>query len=368
MSGRQHLERAASEAPVALAQRDQAPHPPQQRVRVVLLGLHVDGLVVVLGIDHHGQVQPLGIRPRESGVAVGAPLHRRPHAVAVAEVDVVAHADLVPVVDDRRAGQREQEAVHQLDPAPVVAEQRREPPADTEVDARVRIVGVHAVHVVPLLVGDHLQRQLVVVAEKQRPLARLRDRGRLRDDVDDREAVLHADRHEQARHQRKVEGHVALVAGAEVGDRVLGPLVGLGEQHAVRVPLVDVPPEFLQKRVRLGKVLARRAVALVQVRHRVQPQPVDALVEPEVDHAQHRAPDVRRVEVEIRLVRVEPVPVVRARDRIQRPVGGLEVLEDDARVPIPVRRVAPDVEVPPAAARRRRRARAGTTGAGRRCG
>ena len=32
----------------------------------------------------------------------------------------------------------------------------------------------------------------------------------------------------------KVEGHVALVAAlAEVGDRVLGPLVGLGQQHAV---------------------------------------------------------------------------------------------------------------------------------------
>ena len=32
----------------------------------------------------------------------------------------------------------------------------------------------------------------------------------------------------------KVEGHVALVAVAEVGDGVLGPLVGLGQQHAVR--------------------------------------------------------------------------------------------------------------------------------------
>ena len=47
-------------------------------------------------------------------------------------------------------------------------------------------------------------------------------------------------RHEHARHQREVEGHVALVAVAEVGAHVLGPLVGLGEQHAVRVVRVDV--------------------------------------------------------------------------------------------------------------------------------
>ncbi len=40
-------------------------------------------------------------------------------------------------------------------------------------------------------------------------------------------------RHEQPRHEREVEGHVALVALAEVGRGVLGPLVGLGQQHAV---------------------------------------------------------------------------------------------------------------------------------------
>ena len=87
---------------------------------VVLLGLDVDRLVVVLGVDDDRQEQPLRVGPREAGVAVGAPLHRRAHAVAVAEVDVVAHADLVAVVDDRRARQREQQRVHQLDAAPVV--------------------------------------------------------------------------------------------------------------------------------------------------------------------------------------------------------------------------------------------------------
>ena len=44
-------------------------------------------------------------------------------------------------------------------------------------------------------------------------------------------------RHEQARHDREMEAHVALVAAvaAEIGDRVLRPLVGLGQQHAIGV-------------------------------------------------------------------------------------------------------------------------------------
>ena len=61
-----------------------------------------------------------------------------------------------------------------------------------EVDPRLRIAGVHPVHVVPVLVGDHLQGELVVVPEEDGPLRRLRDRRRLLEDVDDREAVLHA--------------------------------------------------------------------------------------------------------------------------------------------------------------------------------
>ena len=60
------------------------------------------------------------------------------------------------------------------------------------------------------------------------------------EDVDDREAVLLRMRHEHPRHEREVEGHVALVAVAEVVDGVLRPLVGLGQQHAVGEARVDV--------------------------------------------------------------------------------------------------------------------------------
>ena len=40
-----------------------------------------------------------------------------------------------------------------------------------EIDARMRIVRVNAPHVVALLVGHHFERELVVVAQKHRPLA-----------------------------------------------------------------------------------------------------------------------------------------------------------------------------------------------------
>ena len=43
----------------------------------------------------------------------------------------------------------------------------------------------------------------------------------------------------------------------------------------------------LQDLVGLGQVLVVGALALDQVRHGIQPQPVDAEVEPEAHHAEH---------------------------------------------------------------------------------
>jgi hypothetical protein len=347
--GVQELQRPSAEHLVALAQGEHAAHPPQQRAAVLGLSLDVDRLVVELGVDDRRQVEALRVGPREAGVSVAAPLHGRPDPVAVAQVDVVAHPDLVAVVDDRSARERQQEAVHQLDLGPVVAEQRREAAADPQVDAGLALVRVNPVHVVALLVGDHLERQLVVVAQEERPLAALGDLRRLLEDVDDREAVLHLDRHEEARHQGEVERHVALVAAAEVLGGVLGPLVGLGEEQPVGEALVDVAAQVLQELVGLGEVLAARAGPLVEVGHGVQPQPVDAQPEPVVDHREQRPPNVRAVEVEVRLVRVEPVPVVLAGHGVPRPVRRLEVREDDPRVAVALGRVAPDVELAPAA-------------------
>ena len=223
----QQLQGAPPEGTVALAQCDQPFHPRQQRVRILVLGLDIDGFVVVLGVGDHGQVQALAVGAGESGVAVATPLHRGAYPVAVSQEDVVAHSDLVAVVDDRCPRQREQQPVHQLDAAPFVAEQRGEAAPDAEIDACRAILRVGAIHVVALLVCDHLERQLVVVPQKQRPLAVVRDRWGLGQDVDDRKAVFHPDRHEKPGHEWEMEGHVTFVAFAKVSSRILGPLVGL---------------------------------------------------------------------------------------------------------------------------------------------
>ena len=215
------------------------------------LRLDVDGLVAVDGVHQRRRVELREVGAREAAVAVARPLHRRAHAVAVAEEDVVAHRDLVAVVEHRRAGQREQDGRHQLDLVAAVVEQRGQPPADAEVQLHARVLGVLGVHVVALLVGDHLERQLVVVAQEQAPLAVVGDRRRLLEDLVDRRGLLAPDRHEHARHHGEVERHVALVAVAEVLDHVRRPLVRLGEQHAVGVVLVDLPADALQVLVRL---------------------------------------------------------------------------------------------------------------------
>jgi hypothetical protein len=144
---------------------------------------------------------------------------------------------------------------------------RRSPNAEVDACLTVGRVALH--HVVALFVRDHFERQLVVVAKEERPLALCRDRRRLLEDVGDGVAVLHAQRHEKARHDGKVEGHVTLVAVAEVRDRILGPLVGLCEQHAIRKFPIDVRAKVFEIRVRFRQVFAVRAFAFEQIRNGV---------------------------------------------------------------------------------------------------
>ena len=164
----------------------------------------------------------------------------------------------------------------------------------------------------------------------------LGDRRGLREDLRDRVARLAAHRHEHPRHHREVERHVALVAAgrrvAEVVDDVLRPLVGLGQQHAVRVQPVDLGAHPLEELVRRGQVLAVGALRLVQVRHRVEPEAVDAQVQPEPQRLEDRVLHARVLVVQVRLVGEEPVPEVLLADRVEGPVRGLGVDEDDPRV------------------------------------
>ena len=89
---------------------------------------------------------------------------------------------------------------------------------------------------------------------------------------------------------------------------------------------------FFKIDVRLRKIFAVRSFALVEVGDGIEPQAVDAHLEPEIedlfDHFVHSGV----VEIQIGLMRIEAMPVIGLRDRIPRPVRRFEVLEDDARV------------------------------------
>ena len=95
-------------------------------------------------------------------------------------------------------------------------------------------------------------------------------------------------------------------------DDVLRPLVRLGEQHAVGVARVDLGADALQVLVRLGEVLAVRPLALEEIGHGVEPEAVDAEVEPEAQHVEHRLLHFGVVVVQVGLVVEEAVPVVLA--------------------------------------------------------
>ena len=166
--------------------------------------------------------------------------------------------------------------MQQLDAPAIALYQRRQTAADAEVQARPSVGGVLLPEIVALAVGHHLEGQLVVVAQEDRPLRVGRNLRGLAQDIGDRKSILLRQRHVHARHQREMECHVALIAVAEVLLHVFRPLIGLGEQHAIGKCGVDLGANALQDRVRLGQILVAGAFALDQVGHRIEPQPVDA--------------------------------------------------------------------------------------------
>src|ERR1700730_12374301 len=137
-------------------------------------------------------------------VFVGAPLHRGADTVAIAKINVIAHANLVAVIENWASWQREQQGMNQLQFPSIITEQRSQSPANSEIDPRTRISSIDPVHVVALFLGDHLESQLVVVTQEDGPLTIIGNGGGLFEDVGGGITVLHMKRHEHTRHQREM--------------------------------------------------------------------------------------------------------------------------------------------------------------------
>ena len=224
-------------------------------------------------------------------------MHWRAHAVPVAEIDIVAHADLVAIIDDWRAGQGKQERIEKLDLAPVVFEQGGETAANAKIDPRPRVGGIKGPKIVPFRAGHHGERHLVMVAQKDRPLRSVRDLRRLPHDIGDRMAVLLRQRHVDPRHEGKMKRHMAFVALPEILRCLLRPEIGLGEKHPVRVAGIDRRPDLLDDRVGLGKIFASRAFPLDEIGNGVKPQTIDAHIEPVGHDVEHGFEDAGIVEI-----------------------------------------------------------------------
>src|SRR5262245_47875156 len=96
----------------------------------------------------------------------------------------------------------------------------------------MRIICVDAIHVIALFISHHLESELVMITEEHCPLTTLGNRRSLIEDINDRESILHLERHEHPRHEWEMEVHMRLISLSEVRDRVLRPLICFREEHA----------------------------------------------------------------------------------------------------------------------------------------
>src|SRR5215470_6393966 len=124
--GLEKLQRPPPKGFETLTRGDRAFHPPEEGVGVVLLRLHIDGFVVIFRITDDRETEALRVGTGKARIAVGAPLHRRPHAVPIPEIDVIAHANLVAVIQHWGAGQGKEQTREEFNRTPVVPQQRRQ--------------------------------------------------------------------------------------------------------------------------------------------------------------------------------------------------------------------------------------------------
>ena len=285
----QELDVAAAEHLVLRPQRDDPPHPAEQRAGVLLLGLDVDRLVVVLRVDDRRQVELLRVGRGEAGVAVA-----RSTASASARRRGRRGRRCRPCRSRRRSRRPACPAATKSRPfissilRRSFSQQRRQPAPDAEVDPHLGVGGVGAVHVVALFVGDHLERELVVVAQEDGPLAAVAGMSGVcsrMSMIGKRSSIRSAMNRRGISGKWKAMWHSS-PRRAEVGGGVLGPLVGLARAACGRGKVASTCARSSREElVGLGQVLAVRALALEQVGHGVEAHAVDAHLEPLVDHA-----------------------------------------------------------------------------------
>jgi hypothetical protein len=132
----------------------------------------------------------------------------------------------------------------------------------------------------------------------------------------------------------KVEANLEfwIFFGAEVGQQIFRPLVGLGDEDAAGIFGIHHAAHFLQEGVGFGQIFAVGAFALVQVGDGIDAEAVQPHVQPVADDVEHLFVHLGIVVVEVGLAAVEAVPEILPGDLVVGPVGRFGVQEDDAGV------------------------------------
>ena len=328
-----------------LSQGNHVTHPTQKRRWIALLSLHIDCFISPYRVHDDGTKQPGRRRGGKPGVAISVPLHGCANAVTVTEINVVPHSDFIPVVKNRCTGKREKQTVQQFDPPAVIIHQRRKAAANAKIDAHPRVRAVSQVHVIALIAGDHLQSQLIMISQEQPPLACFGNTGSLRDDVGYGQAVFLAESHINARHERKMKGHVEFIAVAEIRTYIGWPLVRFRQEHPAGIVCINLLSEFSDDSVCFRKIFATGTLTLHQIGDRVYAQCINPYIEPVTHHLQNFFDHFWVVVVQIGLVRKEAMPIKLVRHGIPGPVGPLGVSKNDSCILVLLVSVAPHIKI-----------------------
>src|SRR5438046_8302632 len=103
--------------------------------------------------------------------------------------------------------------------------------------------------------------------------------------------------------------------------------------------------QFAEIFMRLTQILTVGVFPFVQVRDSIQTNSVYAQGQPEIADLLHRIMHGRVIEIQIRLMRIKPMPIIRFCNWVPCPVRCFKVFEDDSRILVFFLTVDPDKEI-----------------------
>ena len=200
----------------------------------------------------------------------GRPLHGRAYGITLLQVQIITHADLIPVAHNRHPGQGEQHGVAQGQPLLVAVQHRREATADPSlVHVHLFVRGERIEDELFILFTDPFQIQFVVVTQPVGKAAGVRRDDHFLHRVAQRAGAFSGQADVEIFVEPEIEDQIQAVVVAEVVFVGLHLNIHFTEQDRLRVMLrnqatqmfEDPQPLFLITVSGLGGKMRRRVQA-----------------------------------------------------------------------------------------------------------